>query len=87
MGGGESKDDFYLRGMKNSKENDGMTVMEMPGIRRMITIIIVVITLRRAREAAEFVLCIERMVLWRDPCENSQQKCEPGTLERNQDYI
>ena len=74
--------------MRNSKDNDGFTVMEMPGVGiTVMMMIIVIITLRRAREAGEFVLCIERMVLWSEPCENSQQKGDPGTPERNQDCI
>lgn len=45
--------------MRNSKDDDGITIMEMPGIGIMITMmIIVIITLRRTREAGEFVLSI-----------------------------
>lgn len=54
---GESEDDFYLPGMRESKDNDGPTIMEMSiTVIMKMRMIIVIITLRRARETGEFVL-------------------------------
>lgn len=55
---GEFEDDFYLLGMRNLKDDNGIIIMEMLII--VITMMMMIVILRRLREVGEFVLYMLR---------------------------